>query len=254
MTKSILAIDVGNTNITMGLMHGLSIVKAWHIDTDKKNKAYKENLPQSLSGKKDFEDIVMASVVPEVNDAVAELCIEHFGMPPIILSAKDDLGVKIRCKDPSKVGVDRIANTAAAVKIYKPPVIVVDFGTAITFDVVNDDGEYIGGVIAPGLGIARDALKEKSSLLPYVNIVKPDRVSGDDTQTAMQSGIYWGFVGMIRHLIKLLIEEKFYNRDITCVATGGYTSYFIEDLPEVSHFDGHLTLKGLKYIYDYLKK
>ncbi|MFC1668013.1 type III pantothenate kinase [Chlamydiota bacterium] len=253
--ESVLIIDIGNSSIAVALMHGLSIVKTWKLETRKNDESYYHTeIPNSLSGKKDITAIVISSVVPELNDVFEEISLTHFGCAPIILSPEMDLGIKIWYEKLSQIGVDRLANAYGAVKLYSAPAIIIDFGTAITFDIVNQAGDYLGGVIAPGMGVARDALYRQASLLPWVNITKPEVVLGQDTIGAMESGLYWGFLGLIKELLTKIKEEVFSNNDVLTIATGGYITYFIRDLPEINKFDAHLTLKGVKLLYDYVTR
>ena len=173
----------------------------------------------------------------------------------MVVTSDLNLGLKIWYKNPRQVGADRIANAIGVRKYYGTPAIVIDFGTAVTFDVISFGGEYLGGVILPGMGLSRDILHERTALLPWVNIIKTEEVLGRDTESAIQSGIYWGFVGMVKYLLKRLKASVFtgFESDVKVVATGGYVSYFLSDLEEVQHFDSNLTLKGLKAIYKIIK-
>ncbi len=257
MTNKLVAIDIGNTNIVIGVFSGSTITNFWRINTIKKNADYYlETLPQGFRELKDIDGVVLATVVPDLREAFEIVCQKLFNKKPINVSSDLDIGLKIWYKNPRQVGADRIANAVAARELYGTPAIVIDFGTAVTFDIISLGGEYLGGVILPGMGLSRDILHERTALLPWVNIIKTDEILGRDTVSAIQSGIYWGFIGMVKYLLKRLKFEVFpgFDVDIKIIATGGYVSYFLTDLEEVQHFDSNLTLKGLKCIYDILNK
>ncbi|MBI1871490.1 MAG: type III pantothenate kinase [Chlamydiae bacterium] len=258
MSDRVLTIDIGNTNVVMGIFKDSHVpVEFWRINTVKKDADfYLKSLPESFKEQKGIKGIVLASVVPELSQVFESLCETLFKIKPLIVSSDLDIGLKILYKNPHQVGTDRIANAVGVREYYGTPAIVIDFGTAVTFDVISFGGEYLGGVILPGMGLSRDILHERTALLPWVNIVKPHEVLGRDTQSAIQSGIYWGFVGMVKFLLKRLKSEVFpgFETDVKVVATGGYVSYFLADLEEVQSFDSNLTLKGLKEIYRILEK
>ena len=257
MTQKILTIDIGNTNIVVGIFAGSTIIDFWRINTAKKDAAYYlKNLPDGMKEQKDISGIVLATVVPDLREVFESVCEQLFAQKPILITTDLNIGLKIWYKNPRQVGADRIANAVGARSLYGTPAIVIDFGTAVTFDVISLGGEYLGGVILPGMGLSRDILHERTALLPWVNIIRTDEVLGRDTNSAIQSGIYWGFVGMVKYLLKRLKASVFpgFESDVKVIATGGYVSYFLRDLEEVHHFDSNLTLKGLKYIYDILKK
>ena len=256
MADKILAIDIGNTNIVLGIFRGESVVDFWRVNTLKKDpKQYLKLLPEALLNQKDIEGVVLATVVPDLKDVFVKISEDHFGITPVVVTSDLNLGLKIWYKNPRQVGADRIANAIGVRKYYGTPAIVIDFGTAVTFDVISFGGEYLGGVILPGMGLSRDILHERTALLPWVNIIKTEEVLGRDTESAIQSGIYWGFVGMVKYLLKRLKASVFtgFESDVKVVATGGYVSYFLSDLEEVQHFDSNLTLKGLKAIYKIIK-
>ncbi|MBI1883313.1 MAG: type III pantothenate kinase [Chlamydiae bacterium] len=257
MSGKIVVVDIGNTNIVMGVFKGDAVVDFWRIATVKKDEVYYlKNLPDGLKEQKEIKGVVIATVVPELKEVFESLCEKLFSVKPVCVSSDLNIDLKIWYKNPRQVGADRIANAIAARKLYGTPAIVVDFGTAVTFDIISFGGEYLGGVILPGMGLSRDILHERTALLPWVNIIKPNEVLGRDTISAIQSGIYWGFVGMVKFLLKRLKAEVFpgYEMDVKVIATGGYVSYFLSDIEEVHHFDSNLTIKGLKAIYDILEE
>lgn len=257
MAQKILAIDIGNTNIVAGVFNGPTIVDFWRINTAKKDVAhYLKNLPDGLKEQKDIGGIVLATVVPDLREVFESLCENLYGQKPVVVTHDLNIGLKIWYKNPRQVGADRIANAVGARALYGTPAIVIDFGTAVTFDVISLGGEYLGGVIFPGMGLSRDILHERTALLPWVNIIKTEEVLGRDTNSAIQSGIYWGFLGMVKYLVKRLKASVFpgFETEVKVIATGGYVSYFLRDLEEVHHFDSNLTLKGLKCVYDIVNK
>lgn len=255
MTGKIVTIDIGNTNIVIGVFTSGTISNFWRVNTaPKKADYYLSALPEGFRELKDVEGVVLATVVPDLRETFESISQTLFSKKPIVVSSDLEIGLKIWYKNPRQVGADRIANAAAVRELYGTPAIVIDFGTAVTFDIISLGGEYLGGVILPGMGLSRDILHERTALLPWVNIMKTSEVLGRDTVSAIQSGIYWGFVGMVKYLLKRLKAEVFpgFESDIKVIATGGYVSYFLTDLEEVQHFDSNLTLKGLKCIYDIL--
>jgi len=253
MANKIVAIDIGNTNVVIGVFQGPSVVDFWRVTTAKKDaEHYLKTLPDGFRNLQDVEGIVLATVVPDLKEVFEKVCETLFQSKPVVVNADLPIGLKIWYKNPRQVGADRIANAVGARVLYGTPAIVIDFGTAVTFDIISLGGEYLGGVILPGMGLSRDILHERTALLPWVNIIKPNEVLGRDTVSAIQSGIYWGFVGMVKYLVKRLKASVFpgFEGDVKVIATGGYVSYFLSDLEEVHHFDSNLTLKGLKAIYD----
>ena len=253
MANKIIAIDVGNTNVVIGVFQGQSVVDFWRVATVKKDADhYLKTLPDGFKSLEGVDGVVLATVVPDLKEVFENVSETLFQKKPIIVNSDLPIGLKIWYKNPRQVGADRIANAVGARVLYGTPAIVIDFGTAVTFDIISLGGEYLGGVILPGMGLSRDILHERTALLPWVNIIKPNEVLGRDTVSAIQSGIYWGFVGMVKYLVKRLKASVFsgFEGDVKVIATGGYVSYFLSDLEEVHHFDSNLTLKGLKAIYD----
>ncbi|MDP3981220.1 MAG: type III pantothenate kinase [Chlamydiota bacterium] len=254
--QKIITIDIGNTNIVMGVFRSSILQEYWRIKTEKTGVYhYLEHLPDALVKQKDVTAVVIATVVPDLRVVFEQLCQQLYNLKPIFVDASLDIGLKIWYTNPRQVGADRIANAIAAKELYSTPAIIIDFGTALTFDVVSLGGEYLGGIIFPGMGMASEMLHEKTALLPWVHIIKTENILGRDTQSSIQSGVYWGYVGLVKYLLNRLKKEVFagFDADVNVIATGGYVSYFLTDLEEVRHFDVNLTLKGLMKIYEILK-
>ena len=248
----LLAIDAGNTNIVFALYEGDRLTHSWRCQTNAGRTAdeYAAWLYQlfTQAGLK-FEAVkaaVIGSVVPDANFNLVRLCKDAFKCEPMVVSA-DNAGIKVNLEQPEQAGADRLLNAVAAIRDYGAPVIVIDFGTATTFDVVNGRGEYCGGAIAPGPNLSAEALYQAAAKLPQISIKKPLRVIGTDTVTAMQSGLYWGYVGLIEKLLEKTIAEL--GEKPRVVATGGLGGLFAGDIPAIERVDGDLTLRGLLYVY-----
>ena len=230
----LLVIDVGNTNIVFGLFAGKRMVNEWRYATD----AYK--IPK-IKGK--IEGIVIASVVPLLNKYLREQLKKLFRVVPFFVSDGNVPDLIIRLANKKEIGADRVVNALAAYKLFKQATIIVDFGTATTFDVVSAKGEYLGGAIAPGIRLAKDALYERTAKLPKIKIVPPKNVIGKNTEQAMQSGLVYGYVAMIEGMIKR-IKDKAKDK-VKVVATGGLAPLICKYTSVVDKIDTKLTLKGL---------
>jgi type III pantothenate kinase len=196
--------------------------------------------------------IVVSNVVPPLNEAVTDLCVRHFGAQPLMIGPGVKTGMAIEYEDPREVGADRIVNGVAAYELYGGPAVVVDFGTATTVDAVSGTGHYLGGAIAPGIGISVDALFEHAARLPRVDLVKPRRAIGRNTVHSMQAGIFYGYVGLVKELIRRFRDELSGASEGTppkVIATGGLASVLSEEVPDISVVDPLLTLKGLRIVY-----
>ncbi len=250
----LLAIDAGNTNVVFAIYDGDRQMGIWRTATDQKRTAdeYMVWLTHLMALKGlapgDIDSAIIASVVPGATFNLKRLCKDHFGCDPVIVGQPGvDLGVKALVDRPEEVGADRLVNTAAAAATYKTPLIVIDFGTATTFDVVDADGNYCGGVIAPGLNLSLEALQMAASKLPRVEIQQPAEVIGKNTIACMQSGIFWGYVGLIEGLIARIRAE--YGEPMRVVATGGLAVLFAKATHVIEHTDSELTLRGLLLIH-----
>jgi type III pantothenate kinase len=250
----LLAIDAGNTNIVFAVFDGDELRGSWRISTDARRTAdeYAVWLVQlmTMSGVAlaQIEDIMISSVVPEAMFALTSLCKRYFHKAPQIVGDPGvDLGIEVLIDNPVEVGADRLVNSIAAKDRYLAPLIVVDFGTATTFDVVDVSGNYCGGAIAPGINLSLQALHMAAAKLPRVAVRKPGSVIAKSTVTAIQSGIFWGYVGLIEGLVTRMRTE--FGEPMRVVATGGLASLFAGASEIFDHVDPDLTLWGLRLIH-----
>ena len=249
----LLAIDIGNTNITFGVFDGENLLATWRMATDVNEMPDEYAIAMlSMLGHRDFKPssitgIAMCSTVPPLNTIFEELFQQYLGITPLIVSPGVKTGVRIRFDNPREVGPDRIANTAAAHHLYEGPVIVVDFGTATTFDVVSGEGDFIGGVIAPGIAGAADALFTRTAALPRIELIAPKQAIGSSTISAMQSGIVFGYVGLVEGIVSRIQREI--GEKATVVATGGYAYVIAPATNVIDTVDPNITLVGLRLIY-----
>lgn len=250
----ILVFDVGNTNIVLGVFDQDKLVTSWRIATNRrhtaddlgvlvKNLFYFRGLQMD-----DIEALVMSSVVPPLTPAIVEMCKRYFGRGPLVIGPGVKTGMPIRYENPREVGADRIVNAVSVASRYGVPAIIVDFGTATTFCAVSRSGEYLGGAIAPGIGISTEALFEKAAKLPRIELVKPDQVIGKNTVASMQSGIYYGYLGQLEGIVHRFKKEI--GDDAVVVATGGLAPLICSETDCVDYIDPDITLWGLKIIYE----
>jgi type III pantothenate kinase len=253
MPSNLLVVDLGNTNIVLGVYRGEELVNSWRLATQRERTADEYGiLARQLVGDDMYgslEGAIVASVVPPLNSAIAFMIRKYFGgIEPLFVEPGVKTGIAIHVDNPQEVGADRIVNCAAAHDAYGGPTVIVDFGTATTFDVVTANAEFIGGVIAPGLNISAEALFARAARLPRVDIRRPDRVIGTNTVVNMQSGIYFGYLGLVDGILARIRNEVPDLKRV--VATGGLASLFAEESEHIDDVDPELTLKGLKIIYD----
>ena len=249
----LLAIDIGNTNTTIGVFEGEELRATWHMataihHTADENAALLLNLlhHQGL-GTPDIKEAALCSVVPSLTTTLEELCQRYFHLSPLVVGAGVKTGVRIRMDNPREVGADRIVNTAAAHHLYGGPIIITDLGTATTFDTVSKEGDYLGGAIATGIVTAAEALFTQAAMLPRVELVHPERVIGTNTVAAMQSGIIFGYVGLIEGIVARIQREL--GEKATVVATGGYAELIASETAVIDRVNLNLTLIGLRLIY-----
>ncbi len=254
----LLAIDVGNTNTVFAVFKGDSLLDSWRLRTESGRSAdeYAGFLTQvfDLSGMKfkKISDVIVSSVVPEANFHISALCEKYVEAAPVFVS-KDNVPVKIDVERPGDVGADRLVNAVAVKAHYKTPAIVIDFGTATTFDVIDASGAYAGGVIAPGIDLSIDALHRAAAKLPKISVKKPERVIGKSTVQAMHSGIYHGYASLIAGVVKG-IRAELKGGDVLILATGGLANLFADGSDVIDAVDQDLTLKGLYEIQKGLQR
>lgn len=251
----LLAMDIGNTNTVLGLFNGDQIVHDWRIRTEV-NATVDEYgiLIRSLFNAHGVppdkvKDIIISCVVPPVLNVVERFCRKYFSLVPLIVGPGVKTGMPIFYDNPKEVGADRIVNAVAAYEAFQKATIVVDFGTATTFDYISDRGEYMGGVITPGIMISCEALFQKASKLPRVEIfAKPPSIIAKNTIASMNAGIVYGYAGLVEGIINRIRREV--NADLRVVATGGLAPLIACECPAIEEVDDYLTLKGLKIIFE----
>lgn len=249
----LLVIDIGNTNTSLGVFDGETLVAHWRLTTARSRTVdewgvHARNL-FSLADLdvKSIDAITIASVVPPLNFTLKQMAEVYFHLTPLFIDHLVDTGVPILYEPPSDVGADRIVDAVAAIHKYGAPCIVVDFGTATTFDAINKNGEYFGGVITPGITISSDALFERAAKLPRVEIKRPEHVIGSATIEAMQSGLYHGYVGLVDGILKKMVEEL--GGTPRVIATGGLAPLIAKGSSYIELVDETLTLEGLRLVY-----
>lgn len=254
----LLAIDAGNTNVVFAVYDGDQRRGQWRISTDSRRTAdeYAVWLVSLMAMKGlergDIDAAILSSVVPAATYDLIRLCREHFGADPMRVGDPGvDLGIEVRIDNPKEAGADRLLNSLSAVATYGPPLIVVDIGTGTTFDVVDADGAFCGGAIAPGPSLALDALHRVAAQLPKVEILRPEGVIGRGTVAAMQSGMFWGYAGLIEGLLTRISRELSPTGDppVTVIATGGPSRVFAQATPMIHHVDNELTMRGLLLVH-----
>ncbi|MBC8339470.1 MAG: type III pantothenate kinase [Rhodospirillales bacterium] len=254
----LLCIDSGNTNIVFAVYDDQDSIRGqWRSSTHSERTADEFGvwLSQLMSAANitaaDITACIIASVVPATMFSLKSLCRDYFGCDPLVIGEDGvELGLDVLVDRPNDVGADRLVNAVSAHQLYGGPLVIVDFGTATTFDVIDGDGNYVGGVIAPGVNLSLEALHMAAAQLPRVGIQRTDRVTGKSTVEAMQSGIYWGYVGLIEGLVKRLSDEhSSKDNGLTVIATGGLARLFSEATDCIGYSDPDLTLRGLLAIY-----
>jgi type III pantothenate kinase len=250
----LLAIDVGNTNIHFGLWNGSSWQLSWRARTiaDKMPDEYAVLLRSFLSSAgltyESVSGVIIGSVVPPLTLAMVEMAQRYLRTEPLVVTHQINTGVKIDIEQPQQAGADRIINAAAVVALYGGPAIVIDFGTATTFDIVSRDGAYRGGAISPGIALAHDALVSRAARLHKVDLVPPPSPIGANTIHAMQSGIFWGYVSLVEGLVARL-KAAMNEPDAKVIATGGLSALFQQHTTVIDTIAPELTLDGLRIIY-----
>ncbi len=250
----IFTMDIGNTNIKTALFDGKEMRAYWRIST---NKMYSSDeygmLITNLFAHEGYsttscEGIIISSVVPTINFTIEHMCQNYFKKQPMMVVPGIRTGLNIKYENPRELGSDRIANAVAALEEYGAPVITIDFGTATTFGVVGEGGSFLGGAICPGIKLASEALGSGTAKLPRFELAKPEHVIGKSTLANLQSGMFYGYVGLVQHLIYKIKQEL--GQNATVVATGGMAQMIANESNAIDHVDGSLTLKGLRLIYE----
>ena len=250
----ILTLDIGNTNIKTALFEGMEMVQYWRVSTDRNMSsdeygillmnlfAHKHISPDQVDG------IMISSVVPQINFTIEHMCRTYFKQEPRIIGPGIKTGINIKYENPRELGSDRIANAVAAYELYGGPCITIDFGTATSFGVISERGEFLGGAICPGLKLAAEALTERAAKLPRFELVKPESVIGRNTVTNMQAGIVYGYIGQINYLIDRM-KKELGAPNAKVIATGGLAVLVAGESNVIDVMDGLLTLKGLCLIH-----
>jgi type III pantothenate kinase len=250
----LLAVDVGNTNITIGIFDGSKLKATWRVATGVHRMpdeyailmlGFFENHGIAVSK---VTDAILCSVVPPLVGVFEEVCRRYLKVSPLVIEAGVKTGVRISMDNPREVGTDRIVNAVAAHQLYGGAVIVIDLGTATTFDAVSEEGDYLGGAIAPGIAIATEALFSRTAVLPRVELTHPKRAIGRNTVAAMQSGIVFGYAGLIEGIVTRIQKEL--GGKAKVVATGGYAELLASETPVIEEVNPDLTLIGLRLIYE----
>ena len=250
----ILTLDIGNTNIKTALFDGPEMVKYWRLSTNISNTSDEYgitlvNLFKHAGIPTDaVEGIIISSVVPTINFTIEHMCQNYFGQSPTFVVPGVKTGINIKYENPRELGSDRIANAVAAYEEYGAPTIFIDFGTATTFGVIDEGGAFLGGCICPGIKLASEALVSGTAKLPRFELTRPERVIGRTTLTNLQSGMYYGYVGLVRNIVRAIKQEL--GREATVVATGGMAVMVADESKVIDKLDGLLTLKGLRLIYE----
>jgi type III pantothenate kinase len=251
----LLAIDAGNTNTVFALFDGKTLAGVWRTTTSVQHTTdeyavfLKTLMAEAGLKPKKVSAAILGSVVPDANFHLVNLCAKHFNCTPLVVGAPDvTLGIKVHIDRPEEVGADRLVNAISGALTHKPPLLIIDFGTATTFDVVDANGDYCGGAIAPGINLSLQALHMAAAKLPRVGVARPQKVIGTNTVEAIKSGTFWGYTGLIEGMIERIKTE--FGQPMTVIATGGLAPLFRDVLPAIEHIDADLTLRGLQAIYE----
>ncbi|WP_128896577.1 type III pantothenate kinase [Longirhabdus pacifica] len=252
----IFVIDVGNTNIVLGVYKGEELIYHWRLSTNRKATvdeygiSFRQLIDYAKIKISQIEGIIISSVVPPLNPILEGVSNKYFQRTPMMIGPGIKTGLNIRYENPREVGADRIVNAVAAIHMHheQKPLIVVDFGTATTFDYINEKNEYVGGAIAPGIGISTEALYQKAAKLPRIELVKPSSVIGKNPVTSMQAGIIFGYASQVDGIVNRIKEE--YKLDTTVVATGGLSELIASEAKSIQIVNPLLTLQGLRLIYE----
>ncbi|WP_163853011.1 type III pantothenate kinase [Paenibacillus elgii] len=250
----ILVVDVGNTNIVLGIYEGKQLLHHWRLSTNRSATSDEYgmtmyNLFQHAGiGLDQVDGVILSSVVPPLMFVLEQLCLNYLKKAPLIVGPGIKTGLNIRYENPKEVGADRIVNAVAAIELYGSPCIVVDFGTATTFDYIDEKGQFIGGAVAPGISISTEALYQRAAKLPRIELVKPKSVVGRNTVASMQAGIIFGFAGQVDGIVDRIKQE--FRVEPKVIATGGLAELIAGESRTIDLIDPLLTLQGLQIIYE----
>lgn len=257
LEKVLLVIDVGNTNIVLGVYRDEELLYHWRISSNKDRTSdeygllFEQIFNHNGLDVEDVKDIIISSVVPPLMHTMPTVSRRYFGIEPIIIGTDIKIGIDIKYDNPEEVGADRIVNAVSGFEKYGGPLIIVDSGTAVTFDAVSKEGSYLGGIITPGIKISSEALFLRTAMLPKVEIAKPEKFIGKNTINSIQSGLVHGYVGMMDYIIQNMIKEMEYAEDeVKVIATGGFSNLISNESKYIDIIDGLLTLEGLRLIYE----
>jgi type III pantothenate kinase len=249
----LLAIDIGNTNVVLGVFDEDKLTENWRVGTNSKitpdeyAMIFKDLFGFAGIEFKQITGVIISTVVPPLLPVMIEMSRKYFRIEPMVVTHEIKTGITIKYDNPKEIGADRIVNAAAGYKIYGGPIIIVDFGTATTFCAVTKSGEYLGGAITPGVKISAEALFQRASKLPRVELTKPSKVIGADTISAMQSGIIYGYAGLVDGIVERMKKEL--SPDAIVVATGGLAELIAPETKTIQELKPHLTLEGLRFLY-----
>lgn len=255
----LLVIDVGNTNITLGVFRGEELLGTFRMTTklprtsDEYGIMLKELVERQGILSTDIDAVIIASVVPDIMHSLGSAMIKYFGIKPIIVSAGIKTGIRIVTENPKQVGADRIVDAVAAYTLYGGPVIVIDFGTATTYDIVGPNATFEGAVIAPGIRTSAQAMWGQAAMLPAIEIKKPESILAKETISSMQAGIVFGQIGQVEYIVDRIRRESGYT-DAKVVASGGLGNIIAKETDVIDIYDPQLTLKGLRIIYEKNKR
>lgn len=254
--EMLLAIDIGNTNIVMGVMNKMELISSFRLTTqtprtsDEYGIMIVDLLRQRGVEAKDITAVIISSVVPDIMYSFSNGLKRYLHQKPMIVGPGLKTGIAVRTDNPREVGADRIVNCVAAYELYGGPCIAIDFGTSTTYDIVNGKGEFIGGLITPGIRICADALWQRAAQLPHMEIKKTKGILDcKNTVSSMQSGLVYGYIGQVEYIVNK-VKEELKAPDLKVVATGGLGKIIQDGTKVIEHYDGILTLKGLAMIYE----
>ncbi|PRX39872.1 pantothenate kinase [Planifilum fimeticola] len=250
----LLVMDVGNTHIVLGLFQKDELLHHWRVQTDR--NATEDEYAMLLKSlfehvgirMEEIDGVSISSVVPPLKRVLHLLVRKYFGLEPLVIGPGVKTGLNIQYENPREVGADRIVNAVAAIDTYGPPLIIVDFGTATTFCFINEQGHYVGGAIVPGVHVSAEALHQRAAQLTRVEVVKPESVVGRNTVKAVQSGLFYGYVGVVDGIVNRM--KRLLTKRPTVVATGGLAELISKEAESIDVYDPLLTLRGLKIIYE----